>query len=56
MADFIKELCNELLKIKTYLIKIGPSRRQESVCRKKLNEAENLWQQYNNYERSRISH
>lgn len=49
MADFIKELHSDLLKIRTYLIKIGPSRRQENICSKKLNEANILYEQYNNY-------
>ncbi|KAJ8704288.1 hypothetical protein PYW08_013012 [Mythimna loreyi] len=49
MAEFIKELIIELYKIRTYLIKIGPSRRQENICNKKLSEANVLYEQYNNY-------
>ncbi|KAJ8704378.1 hypothetical protein PYW08_013102 [Mythimna loreyi] len=49
MAEFIKELIIELFKIRTYLIKIGPSRRQENICNKKLSEANVLYEQHNNY-------
>lgn len=49
MADFIKKLYEELSEIRTYLIKIGPSRRQGNILEKKSKEAGSIVQQYNNY-------
>lgn len=49
MAKFIKELYDELLAIRTYLIKIGPSRRHGNILNTKLSEAKVIVEQYNNY-------
>lgn len=51
MADFLKKLCDELLKIRTYLVKIGPARRRENIsaCNKKFTDANELCTQYNKY-------
>ena len=49
MAQFLKELYEELLDVRKYLIKIGPSRRQGNIVEKKLNEARLIAQQYNKY-------
>lgn len=42
MADILKELYDELLNIKSYLIKIGPSRRKGNILVKKLGEADSI--------------
>lgn len=49
MASFVKQLYDDLLCIRTYLVKIGPSRRQGDILIKKLNEANLIVEQYNNY-------
>lgn len=49
MADFIKTLHNKLLLIRTYLIKLGPSRRKGKILSKKLAEANEIVLQYNTY-------
>lgn len=49
MATFLKELYNNLLEIRTYLIKIGPSRRQGNILQKKLSEARLIAQKYNTF-------
>lgn len=49
MATFLKNLYEDLLKIRTYLIKIGPSRRTGDILKKKFGEAKFVVQQYNNY-------
>ena len=49
MAEFLKTICEELIKIRVYLIKIGPSRRQGNICEKKLSEAKTLYQQYTKF-------
>lgn len=46
MADNIKELYEKLQSIRTYLIKIGPSRRCGDIIDKKFRESEKLKQNY----------
>lgn len=45
----VREVYNDLLTIRTYLIKIGPSRRQGDILRKKFNEVKFFIDQYNIY-------
>lgn len=47
MAESIKNLYGKLKDIRTYLIKIGPSRRKGSILDTKLEEANYLLKQYN---------
>lgn len=49
MATYIKRLHVELLEIRKYLIKIGPSRRLGVISKKKLSEAKIILEKYNNY-------
>lgn len=49
MAGFLKELYNELLEVRRYLIKIGPARRKGDILGVKLNEAKIIINQYNTY-------
>lgn len=47
MAYTLEPLYEELKAIKTYLIKIGPDRRQGKILEKKLYEAEKVFEKYN---------
>lgn len=49
MAHYVEQLYNDLLKIRTYLIKIGPGRREGKILDQKLNEANVIRQQYNTF-------
>lgn len=49
MAQYLSNLCEQLLTIRKYLIKKGPSGRKEHVVTKKYNEANVLRDQYNVY-------
>lgn len=49
MAEYISELYNKLKEIRKYLIKIGPKRRIGNIIEKKLKEASELRDIYNNY-------
>lgn len=49
MANYFDKLYEEILDIRKYLIKLGPSRRQGSILEKKLNECKLIIQQYNTY-------
>lgn len=46
MSEELFKLCQELKEIKTYLIKIGPTRRQGSILNKKLEESRNIYSKY----------
>lgn len=46
MADVLKQLYDELVDIRTYLIKIGPSRRKGAISDKKLKEAHVIDKKY----------
>lgn len=49
MEDFLSNLYEELLGIRTYLIKIGPPRRKGNILKKKSDEAKLIIQQFNSY-------
>lgn len=46
MAKKLEEYYDSLLEIRTYLVKIGPRRRQGSICSKKYNEANIILQSF----------
>lgn len=46
MAENVKNLYEELYKVRQYLIKIGPERRKGNISKVKLEEAENLAKKY----------
>lgn len=45
----LKSLCEEIKNVRTYLIKIGPSRRQGQILKTKLDEANKILEKYNSY-------
>lgn len=49
MAYVLEKLYKELKEIRTYLIKIGPTRRQGSVLDKKLSETNDIFRQYDSW-------
>lgn len=49
MSGYIKTLNEELSKVRTYLIKVGPKRRHGEIIKLKLEEANELLEQYNAY-------
>lgn len=50
MAKSLQDIYNELLNVRTYLIKVGPDRRQTGqICEKKLKEANIIYVQFNAY-------
>lgn len=50
MAEDLQDIYEKLLKIRTYLIKVGPDRRKEAnACLKKLEEANLIYTQFNAY-------
>lgn len=59
MYENLVYLCEELRKVRKYLIKIGASRRQGDIALKKLKEADELVEQFNvnlqNIETSKFS-
>lgn len=50
MAKSLQDIYNELLNVRTYLIKVGPDRRQTGqICEIKLKEANIIYVQFNAY-------
>lgn len=49
MVFILEQLYNELKEIRTYLVKIGPKRRQGSVLKNKISEVENIFQRYSRF-------
>lgn len=49
MAIILQSLYSELKEIRTYLIKIGPARRQGDILIKKLEAASNVYEKYNHW-------
>lgn len=49
MAILLNQLYEELKKVKTYLIKVGPGRRQGNILQTKLNEANVIFNQYSSW-------
>lgn len=49
MAVILNQLYEELIKVRTYLIKIGPSRRQGNILKIKLNEVNAIFCQYSSW-------
>lgn len=49
MAIILNQLYEELKKVKLYLIKIGPSRRQGDILQIKLKEAHVIFNEYSNW-------
>lgn len=49
MAVLLNQLYEELNKVRTYLIKIGPSRRVGNILKVKLNEANTIFSQYSSW-------
>lgn len=58
MAQYLKELSENLIQIRKYLIKIGPKRRCGNIISIKLEEANDILEQYNSYidKISKVSH
>lgn len=46
MAKILETICEKLKDIRTYLIKIGPSRRHGTILKKKLEEAKLVLTEY----------
>lgn len=49
MEKFFNDLYQELLRIRTYLIKIGISRRRGNILKKKFDESKVIIEQFNSY-------
>lgn len=49
MAIVLDQLYEELKSIRTYLIKIGPGRRQGNILEIKLNEANSIFKTYSSW-------